>query len=45
MATWPRNHGFSVFVLQIDSMVLLDFYGGPKKITPDDYYKVHLSDE
>lgn len=45
MATWPRDHGFLAYVLQVDTMLLLDFYGGAKKISPQSYYNVKLTDD
>lgn len=42
MKHWPKNHGFSFYVLEIEHLVFLDFYGAAKHIPVSDYYKVKL---
>ncbi|DAZ93155.1 TPA: hypothetical protein N0F65_006354 [Lagenidium giganteum] len=42
MKYWPRNHAFQPYVLKLKEAILLDFYGGAKHITPEDYYSVQL---
>ncbi|OWZ09614.1 Cellular repressor of E1A-stimulating protein [Phytophthora megakarya] len=42
MKHWPKNHDFSFFVLEIENIVFLDFYGAAKHIVVGDYYKVKL---
>lgn len=42
MAYWPSDHGFQAYVLEIENIVLLDYYGGAKHIPLDDYFNVKL---
>lgn len=42
MEYWPSGHGFVAYTLEIENIVLLDFYGGPKLIPVDEYYSVKL---
>ncbi|KAG7383153.1 Cellular repressor of E1A-stimulated proteins 1 [Phytophthora pseudosyringae] len=42
MKHWPKNHDFSFYVLEIEHIVFLDFYGPAKHIPVSDYYKVKL---
>jgi hypothetical protein len=42
MKHWPKNHDFRLYVLEIEHLVFLDFYGAAKHIAVKDYYKVKL---
>uniref|UniRef100_M4BWT2 CREG-like beta-barrel domain-containing protein n=1 Tax=Hyaloperonospora arabidopsidis (strain Emoy2) TaxID=559515 RepID=M4BWT2_HYAAE len=42
MKHWPPTHGFLPYVLDIDNIVLLDFYGGVKHVPVDEYYEIQL---
>ncbi|KAG6616275.1 CREG-like protein [Phytophthora cinnamomi] len=42
MKHWPKNHGFALYVLEIEHLVFLDFYGAAKHIRVSDYYKIKL---
>ncbi|KAF4315273.1 hypothetical protein JM18_009420 [Phytophthora kernoviae] len=42
MKHWPKKHGFIPYVLAIEHLVFLDFYGSAKHIAVSDYYKVKL---
>ncbi|TMW59003.1 hypothetical protein Poli38472_007148 [Pythium oligandrum] len=42
MASWPSDHGFHAYMLDIEHLILLDFYGGAKSIKPEEYYRVEL---
>ncbi|KAL3658438.1 hypothetical protein V7S43_016571 [Phytophthora oleae] len=42
MEYWPEDHGFLPYVLEIDNIILLDFYGGAKHIPAKEYYQVKL---
>ncbi|KAE8985652.1 hypothetical protein PF010_g16429 [Phytophthora fragariae] len=42
MKHWPKNHGFALYLLEIEHLVFLDFYGAAKHIAVNDYYKVKL---
>ncbi|XP_022909089.1 protein CREG1 [Onthophagus taurus] len=39
---WPTDHGFYVAKIDIDQIGVLDFFGGIKYITPEEYFKVDL---
>lgn len=36
---WRQSHDFYFSELIIEKIALLDFYGGPKHITPDEYFR------
>jgi hypothetical protein len=38
MQSWPPDHGFRVYELQPAAIRLLDWYGGPRDLTPDEYW-------
>lgn len=42
MKGWPQGHNFAFYELLIKSIRLLDFYGGPHDISPDDYFAADL---
>ncbi|KAF4030026.1 Pyridoxamine 5'-phosphate oxidase [Phytophthora infestans] len=42
MEHWPENHGFLPYVLDIENIILLDFYGGAKHVPVREYYQVKL---
>lgn len=42
MEYWPSDHGFQAYMLEIENIVLLDFYGGAKHIPVDEYFNVKL---
>ncbi|KAL3663887.1 hypothetical protein V7S43_011298 [Phytophthora oleae] len=42
MKHWPKNHDFGFYVLEIEHIVFLDFYGAAKHIVISDYYQVKL---
>ncbi|KAK9726665.1 hypothetical protein RND81_05G229100 [Saponaria officinalis] len=37
MKDWPKNHKFQVFKLQIVDIFLINWFGGPKPLTVDQY--------
>jgi len=39
---WPPNHSFKPWELKIDSLSLLDFYGGMKKVDVKEYFDAKL---
>lgn len=41
--SWPANHGFKPYELTIQSLNLLDFYGGMKHVQVDDYFSADLT--
>jgi len=40
---WPPNHGFAPYELHIQSLNMLDFYGGMKNVSVSDYFGADLS--
>lgn len=42
MKWWPKNHGFAPYVLTLEHIVLLDFYGGAKHVPVAEYYAIKL---
>ncbi|QDZ26061.1 hypothetical protein A3770_20p85790 [Chloropicon primus] len=41
--SWPPNHGFKPYELKIDSLNLLDFYGGLHQVDVDEYFSASLT--
>ena len=39
---WPANHNFRSYELHIESLGLLDFYGGMKQVDVDAYFNEKL---
>ncbi|XP_031406322.1 protein CREG1 isoform X1 [Punica granatum] len=37
MKTWPKSHKFQFFKLEIENIFLIDWFGGPKPLTPEQY--------
>lgn len=37
MKDWPKDHNFQVFKLDIEEIFLINFFGGPKPLTVDQY--------
>uniref|UniRef100_A0A0E0L9T8 CREG-like beta-barrel domain-containing protein n=1 Tax=Oryza punctata TaxID=4537 RepID=A0A0E0L9T8_ORYPU len=37
MKGWPKNHHFQIFKLEIENIFLIDWFGGPKPISPTEY--------
>jgi len=37
MKDWPKNHHFKIFKLEIENIFLIDWFGGPKPISPSQY--------
>ncbi|KAF2926004.1 hypothetical protein DAI22_06g094600 [Oryza sativa Japonica Group] len=35
--SWPKNHHFQIFKLEIKNIFLIDWFGGPKPISPTEY--------
>ena len=42
MKHWPKKHGFLPYVLEIENIILLDFYGGAKHVLVNEYYQIKL---
>ncbi|KAE8891653.1 hypothetical protein PF005_g10677 [Phytophthora fragariae] len=42
MEDWPEKHGFLPYVLEIENIILLDFYGGAKHVPVKEYYQIKL---
>ncbi|KAK4781524.1 hypothetical protein SAY86_015626 [Trapa natans] len=37
MKEWPKSHKFQFFKLEIENLFLIDWFGGPKPLTPEEY--------
>ncbi|XP_021514820.1 protein CREG1 isoform X2 [Meriones unguiculatus] len=42
MKTWPSSHNWFFAKLNITSIWVLDYFGGPKVVTPEEYFNVTL---
>ncbi|POM81513.1 CREG-like protein [Phytophthora palmivora] len=42
MEFWPEKHGFLPYILEIENIILLDFYGGAKHVPVKEYYEIKL---
>ncbi|WOK94407.1 hypothetical protein Cni_G03109 [Canna indica] len=38
MKDWPKSHNFQIFKLEIEDIFLVDWFGGPKPLSPDQYF-------
>jgi len=38
MSSWPSDHGWFFAKLDIESVLVLDFFGGVKEVTPEEYF-------
>lgn len=45
MAGWPAGHAFKIYELKPTTLRLLDYYGGPHDISPEDYFRANGRDE
>lgn len=36
---WPKDHSFQVYKLDIEEIFMINFYGGPKPLTVDEYLR------
>lgn len=36
---WPKDHNFEIYTLEIEDIFLINFFGGPKPLTVDQYLK------
>ncbi|XP_019871608.1 protein CREG1 [Aethina tumida] len=43
MKDWPTNHNFYVAKIDLEQIEVLDFFGGIKHVTIDDYFKANAS--
>ncbi|GMI86828.1 hypothetical protein like AT2G04690 [Hibiscus trionum] len=39
MKGWPKNHDFQIFKLEIEDIFMINWFGGPKPLTVDEYLK------
>jgi hypothetical protein len=44
MRSWPAGHRFQVWELLPRTLSLLDWYGGPHEISPEDYFAATVGD-
>jgi len=38
MNNWPASHGWMTMAFKVESIDVLDFYGGAASVTPTEYY-------
>ncbi|XP_017230182.1 uncharacterized protein LOC108204972 [Daucus carota subsp. sativus] len=43
MEDWPKDHNFQIFKLDIENIFLINWFGGPKPLTPDEYLHTSLN--
>eukprot|EP00213_Chloropicon_mariensis_P006697 CAMPEP_0197476984 /NCGR_PEP_ID=MMETSP1309-20131121/12484_1 /TAXON_ID=464262 /ORGANISM="Genus nov. species nov., Strain RCC998" /LENGTH=167 /DNA_ID=CAMNT_0043017649 /DNA_START=216 /DNA_END=719 /DNA_ORIENTATION=+ len=41
--SWPANHGFQPYELHIDTLNILDFYGGMKQVPTQEYFNANYT--
>lgn len=41
-AGWPKGHNFQFFGLEIDDIFLINWFGGPKPLTVEQYLQVDM---
>lgn len=39
---WPKGHNFQLFKLEIEDIFMINWFGGPKPLTVDQYLKYKL---
>ncbi|CAG9769562.1 unnamed protein product [Ceutorhynchus assimilis] len=44
MKDWPAGHEFYVAKIELQQILVLDYFGGIKEVTPTDYFNAQLSD-
>ncbi|KAL6143347.1 PREDICTED: protein CREG1 [Fragaria vesca subsp. vesca] len=44
MKYWPKGHNFQFFKLDIENIFLIDWFGGPKPLTVDQYLQAKLTE-
>ncbi|KAH9603644.1 hypothetical protein KSS87_009220 [Heliosperma pusillum] len=42
MEDWPKNHNFQIFKLEIGDIFLINWFGGPKPLTVDQYLQWNM---
>ncbi|KAL4568414.1 hypothetical protein LXL04_024026 [Taraxacum kok-saghyz] len=43
MKKWPKDHSFQVYKLDIEDIFMINFYGGPKPLTVDEYIHFEMN--
>ncbi|TYI75137.1 hypothetical protein E1A91_D07G254200v1 [Gossypium mustelinum] len=43
MKGWPKGHDFQVFKLEIEDIFMINWFGGPKPLTVDQYLKYKMN--
>uniref|UniRef100_A0A2P2KB43 Protein CREG1 n=2 Tax=Rhizophora mucronata TaxID=61149 RepID=A0A2P2KB43_RHIMU len=43
MKGWPKDHNFQIFKLEIEDIFLINWFGGPKPLTVDQYLQLKLN--
>ncbi|QCD80170.1 protein CREG1 [Vigna unguiculata] len=44
MNGWPKDHNFQIFKLEIENIFLIDWFGGPKPLTVEQYLHPKMND-
>ncbi|CAI9111096.1 OLC1v1011233C1 [Oldenlandia corymbosa var. corymbosa] len=44
MKGWPKNHHFQFFGLEIDDIFLINWFGGPKPLTVEQYLQIDMNE-
>lgn len=42
LTDWPEDHSFQFFKLEIENIFLIDWFGGPKPLTLDQYLNTSM---
>lgn len=45
MQTWPTDHNWVVFKIDVHDIWLIDYFGGASIISPDEYFSANLNQE
>ncbi|XWS32810.1 hypothetical protein CRYUN_Cryun22dG0021500 [Craigia yunnanensis] len=43
MKGWPKSHNFQIFKLEIEDIFMINWFGGPKPLTVDQYLKYKMN--
>ncbi|KAH6792088.1 Pyridoxamine 5'-phosphate oxidase family protein [Perilla frutescens var. hirtella] len=44
MQSWPKNHNFQIFKLNIENIFMINWYGGPQPITVEQYLNAEMNE-
>ncbi|XVE83890.1 hypothetical protein DITRI_Ditri16bG0124600 [Diplodiscus trichospermus] len=43
MKDWPKDHNFQIFKMEIEDIFMINWFGGPKPLTVDQYLKYKMT--